>query len=227
MVSGGFGRKLDASQVSLYKVDWNQIVAGDRTARHARSAEEAAAEELKVEELIDELKKPKGEDVLGRVISMLDDLGKTELRDEYIEQFIQSNPADKEAELFYRQMQGRPDLITTQSFTFSVPILQGPQYQPSRTPVEVDITWPGSVAGPGGIRVYSSVDQAAQVLSVFKTFLPSLTPAQLQQIEAVCGVVPPANAIDNAVSYLGYLKTREQTTSSLLSLLVTLTHGPV
>jgi len=121
---------------------------------------------------------------------------------------------------------GNP-LQQTQPFTYPIPILQGPQYQPSEAPVEVDVTWLESSPGPGGIRVYSSVDQAAQLLSVFKTFLPSLTPAQLQQIEAVCGVVPPANAIDNAVSYLGYLKTREQTTSSLLSLLVTLTHGPV
>ncbi len=111
MIKGGFGRKLDAAQVTLYKSDWIQVVARDRADRRTKNALETSAARAEMGSAIDELEELKAKDDLFGIVILLDEVGSAKLRDEYIEKLIARDPADMESKIYLRHMQGRTDLL--------------------------------------------------------------------------------------------------------------------
>ncbi len=115
-----------------------------------------------------------------------------------------------------------------ESFDFEVPALVANDYQPSRIPVNVGVSWLERSEGPGGIRVYSNLDQSAALLGVLKDNLNSLPEDQQQRLKDIIGpaAMPSlANAVENAANYILYLKDREQTISNLLNRIAVLSMG--
>jgi hypothetical protein len=114
MIKGGFGRKLDAAQVTLYKADWIQVVARDRADRRAKNAEETNASRAEIGSAIDELEELKQKNDLLGIVFLLDEFGNTKLRDEYIEELIAQESSDVGSQIYLRHMQGRLDLLDMQ-----------------------------------------------------------------------------------------------------------------
>jgi hypothetical protein len=108
-IRGGFDRKLDGEQVTLYRDDWLRVVARKRASAEVRTDREARTDvQLELATSIAEIYRENGEWPL--LAAHYDEIGNTELRDKYIEAALGEDPDD--SEIFYlRDMQGRPDLI--------------------------------------------------------------------------------------------------------------------
>jgi tetratricopeptide (TPR) repeat protein len=111
-ISGGFDRKLDSEQVSLYRDDWIQLVAGARAP--ASAGDEGTPpprDELADIELATSLAEVHREQEDWLELAVLyASLGNEDLRDKYIEKALAEN-ADRGAAFYLRAMQGRLDLI--------------------------------------------------------------------------------------------------------------------
>jgi hypothetical protein len=66
---------------------------------------------LEVGKLIDELESLKDDNALEEIIFLLDEVGNTRLRDDYIDKFIGQNSDDMDSQVYFRSMQGKIDLL--------------------------------------------------------------------------------------------------------------------
>lgn len=108
---GGFGRKLDADQVHLYRDDWRGIVTRRRLAAIVAEAKTLETEAGRLEyytSLTERLRENKDYTMLAWTF---DSIGNTELRDKYVELALADEPDNDELIVHLRAMQGRQDLI--------------------------------------------------------------------------------------------------------------------
>jgi tetratricopeptide (TPR) repeat protein len=111
MIKGGFGRKLDATQVLLYKADWVKAVGRARLEKATRATEQRDRQISKIGAFIDELEDLKKKEAYDEIIFKLDEIENITLRDEFIEKYVAENPDDMEGQIFFRSMQKRVDLL--------------------------------------------------------------------------------------------------------------------
>jgi len=123
-IKGGFGRKLDATQVKLYCDEWldkigrysderkKGAVQDSSSAPFAVEADagDSAQKHERVESRLKELKK------IGRLTTLVrkyNDSGQLDLRDKYIDKLLLNKDVSAEDELFFRAMQGKIHLVDT------------------------------------------------------------------------------------------------------------------
>jgi tetratricopeptide (TPR) repeat protein len=110
LVIGGFGRKLDADQIRLYRDDWVRVVAQRRALAEATSDRNDTDEERRLQ-LITSVAEAYRENEEYELLAIhYNTIGNFELRDKYVEQALAKDPADS-AIVFLRSLQGRVDLI--------------------------------------------------------------------------------------------------------------------
>ncbi len=108
-IRGGFSRKLDDDQVTLYRDDWQRRVARQR-AGHQMPGEtnEERSYDLELTTSLAEIYRENGEFEL--LAMFYDSIGNDELRDKYVELAIKKDPHD-ETISDLRILQGRPEKI--------------------------------------------------------------------------------------------------------------------
>lgn len=117
-IRGGFDRKLDGDQIILYRDDWHNVVAQQRTMLDVpapRSMENN--QPLEWITSVVEIYRENEEFLLLAII--YNGIGNTELRDKYIELAIQKDPSDRSI-CFLRGLQGKPELIPNYVITREV-----------------------------------------------------------------------------------------------------------
>lgn len=108
MIRGGFGRKLDAEQIVLYRLDWYRTVTNSRASNNDSHADEAPLHDLTYATTIAEIyREEENYDALARHYHLI---GNVELRDKYIEQAISSD-CDAGTVIYLRSIQKKIDLI--------------------------------------------------------------------------------------------------------------------
>lgn len=109
-IRGGFGRKLDAEQVILYRDDWLRQVAQRRGSREAAgdSAKDGGGPDLELTTSIAEIYRENQEFELLAIF--YHQIGNEELRDKYVELATGQQPGDQTI-CYLRGLQGKPDLI--------------------------------------------------------------------------------------------------------------------
>jgi hypothetical protein len=110
-VTGGFGRKLDADQVLLYRDDWRDIVTRRRVAAVAADAESIGTEQGRLEFYTSLTERLRENGEYYMLASIFDSIGNRELRDKYVELALEQNPDDDEMVVHLRALQDRQDLI--------------------------------------------------------------------------------------------------------------------
>lgn len=107
---GGFGRKLEAEQVILYRDDWNIIVASTRVTKQIEHVKEGPLNkfQLQVATSLAEIYRQNKE--FGLLAMHYNSLDNVELRDKYIELAIAHN-TNNQMLCFLRGLQGKPELI--------------------------------------------------------------------------------------------------------------------
>ncbi|MDI4649586.1 HNH endonuclease signature motif containing protein [Cohnella hashimotonis] len=112
MIKGGFGRKLNADQVILYRNDWLQTIEKRRTNTQLEVVQEQAMRNdsnfIEYITSVVEIYREGGQFEL--LVGLYDSLGNYELRDKYIEIALAEDSSDQTI-CFLRGMQGRADLI--------------------------------------------------------------------------------------------------------------------
>jgi hypothetical protein len=107
-VKGGFGRRLDSDQVTLYRDDWIEMVKKKRASDPSGGAIQSESLKLERATSIAEIYKEQGRFV--ELALHYNSLGQNELRDKYIGVALKRHPSDQDIVLL-RGKQGRPDLI--------------------------------------------------------------------------------------------------------------------
>ena len=111
-IRGGFGRKLDAEQIVLYRDAWIRQVARSRASEAGSGSGGASADvdrrELELATSIAEAYRENGEFHLLAI--HYDVIGNEELRDKYIDLLMEGSPSDSDV-IYLREMQGRLDLV--------------------------------------------------------------------------------------------------------------------
>ena len=92
-IRGGFGRKLDAEQVRLYRNDWLNQVRRRRTVAPPEDSETSLSMSTDVREVAAQLEIHKAAENWFRVAQIYDEIGDVELRDKYIELTLQHDPS--------------------------------------------------------------------------------------------------------------------------------------
>jgi hypothetical protein len=112
---GGFARRLDAEQVTLYRDDWIRIVARDRvlaqTKRPIQNENDAEDEIQFVTTKAEILRENQQWDLLAAHYHRY---GNYELRDKYIEKALGEPEVSPDLELHLRSLQGRPELVSAE-----------------------------------------------------------------------------------------------------------------
>ncbi len=109
-IRGGFHRKLDADQVTLYRDDWNMLVAQRRAATDIERGLGEKDRHSYIKSLTTQLDILREREQFEILAMDYDSLGNTALRDKYIELALARD--DNDASVVYlRSMQGRQDLI--------------------------------------------------------------------------------------------------------------------
>ena len=109
-ISGGFGRKLDGEQVSLYRDDWVQLVARKRGGALEREVDDLPDEEARLTFITSVTEALRDAEDWYGLASAYDIFGNEALRDKYIERALADSPSDGLI-VFLRGMQDRPDLV--------------------------------------------------------------------------------------------------------------------
>lgn len=109
-LTGGFDRKLDGHQVALYRDDWQQLVAQERSRADAKREAARYEKELNVALATSVAEIYRENDAFEALAVHYYYLGNAELRDKYIELAIRRDPSDATI-TYLRGLQGRPDLI--------------------------------------------------------------------------------------------------------------------
>lgn len=107
-ITGGFDRKLDSEQVTLYRNDWHKIIALSRAQTEAAAEQTQDDDALELATSLAETYRENGQ--LELLAMHYHSIGNEELRDKYIEQVLRDDPADSTV-IFLRGLQKRPDLI--------------------------------------------------------------------------------------------------------------------
>lgn len=112
-IKGGFGRKLNADLVILYRDDWNRRVAERRAAQGVLSLSDTEDEtddgtKLELATSLAEIYRENQQHEL--LIIHYNGIGNYELRDKYIDRFLQEDQPDSDI-IYYRTLQGKPELI--------------------------------------------------------------------------------------------------------------------
>jgi tetratricopeptide (TPR) repeat protein len=109
-IRGGFDRKLDADQVTLYRDDWYRTVAQQRAVyeEHAEIGSQEESERLELVTSIAEVYRERQQ--FAPLAIHYHSIGNYELRDKYVELALQQNPDDGTV-CILRDLQGKPELI--------------------------------------------------------------------------------------------------------------------
>ncbi|MCY8028924.1 HNH endonuclease [Bacillus inaquosorum] len=115
MIKGGFGRKLNADQIILYRNDWLKTIKNRRESTELQGLQNQAMRSdsnfidyvTSVSEIYRE------NEQFEFLAGLYDSVGNYELRDKYIEIALEVDPSDQ-AICYLRGMQGRPDLIPSE-----------------------------------------------------------------------------------------------------------------
>ena len=107
---GGFDRKLDPDQISLYRDDWRRIVARQRAAAQEHQIATSGNVSLQLE-LATSIAEIYRETEQYELLAMhYHAIGNDELRDKYVEVALQQSPTD-DAICYLRGLQGKTELI--------------------------------------------------------------------------------------------------------------------
>ena len=109
-LQGGFGRRLDAEQVRLYRDDWHSLVASTRVQAYRASRVEGETEEGRIRYLTTLTERLRELQDYSTLAFVYDDLGSYDLRDKYIDLALASDDSDWLI-IRLRSMQNRRDLI--------------------------------------------------------------------------------------------------------------------
>ena len=109
-VRGGFHRKLDADQVTLYRDDWNVLVAQRRAAIDVKNALNEKDKHSYIKSLTTRLDILRERKQFMMLAMHYDSLGNATLRDKYIDLALEGDHSD-DTVIYLRSMQGRQDLI--------------------------------------------------------------------------------------------------------------------
>jgi hypothetical protein len=109
-VKGGFGRQLDAEQVTLYRDDWYRIVATRRVQAYRDARDESMSEDSRIRYLtsLTEMLREKQDYV--SLAGLYDDMENDELRDKYVALALEADSSDWLV-IYLRALQNRRDLI--------------------------------------------------------------------------------------------------------------------
>lgn len=109
-IHGGFDRKLDADQVTLYRDDWHRIVVNQREASQTELSlsDYDNRERIELATSVAEIYRENEEFEL--LAKHYHNIGNLELRDKYVELAIEKEPRDGTI-CYLRSLQGRPELI--------------------------------------------------------------------------------------------------------------------
>lgn len=107
-ITGGFDRKLDSNQVTLYRNDWHEVVARSRTTTEALTEQTQNHGSLELATSLAEIYRENKEFEL--LAMHYHNIGNRDLRDKYIEKVLAEDPDDSTV-MFLRGLQNRPDLI--------------------------------------------------------------------------------------------------------------------
>ena len=118
-----------------------------------------------------------------------------------------------------------PDPTNEVVAAFEIPIFFGQTESPSGVPIEVSATLPPHGGGPGGERIFQTLNSAAAVLTAFSGVFEALPAEQQQSLQQEFGVPPGAmaNYIASIVNYLKYFDARDQLLLDGLTKLMNLT----
>lgn len=112
MIKGGFGRKLNADQVILYRNDWLKIIKNRRESTELQGLQDQAMRRdsnfIDYVTSVSEIYRESEQFLL--LAGLYNSVGNYELRDKYIEISLEKDPSDRSI-CYFRGMQGRPDLI--------------------------------------------------------------------------------------------------------------------
>ncbi len=109
-IRGGFDRKLDADQVTLYRDDWIRSVSRKRASDISDIISEVPTSEVSIELATSVAEIYRENEEFTALAIHYDGIGNLELRDKYVELAIQQDPGDEEV-CFLRFMQKKPELI--------------------------------------------------------------------------------------------------------------------
>lgn len=131
-ISGGFGRKLDADQVMLYRDQWTASISTLRGRPDSNPVEQRdLGVEIRLATNIAESFKENEEWAL--LAGHYDGIGNYELRDKYIEKALESPDIDPDGVVFLRGgLQHRPDLIPPETAQAAVDSLAHDPLQQAR-----------------------------------------------------------------------------------------------
>lgn len=115
MIKGGFGRKLNADQVILYKNDWLKTIKKRRESTELQGLQNQAMKRdsnfIDYVTSVSEIYRENEQFTL--LVGLYNSVGNHELRDKYIEIALEKDPSDQTI-CYLRGMQGRPDLIPSE-----------------------------------------------------------------------------------------------------------------
>ncbi len=115
MIKGGFGRKLNADQVILYRNDWLKTIKKRRESTELQGLQNRAMRSdsnfIDYVTSVSEIYREKEQ--FSLLASLYNSIGNYELRDKYIEIELEKAPSDQTI-CYLRGMQGRPDLIPSE-----------------------------------------------------------------------------------------------------------------
>jgi tetratricopeptide (TPR) repeat protein len=109
-IRGGFDRKLDAEQVTLYRDNWNEIVAMNRAAYEVINNSTSLEENKKLEKVTTIAEIYRENEEFGFLASFYHSIGNKELRDKYIELALAKEPSDFDI-IHLRSLQNKQELI--------------------------------------------------------------------------------------------------------------------
>lgn len=109
-IRGGFGRKLDSEQVTLYRDDWVQLVTQTRAQQVKRTAASLPSESERVLYITTLVENLRQQGQYALIAGIYNGIGNDTLRDRYVELALAESPSDVVV-CHLRGLQGRPDLI--------------------------------------------------------------------------------------------------------------------
>lgn len=112
MIKGGFGRKLNADQVILYREDWQRIIKKRRVDTNLEDIQNQAMSQNSnfIEYVTSVSETYRENEEYSLLAGLYNSIGNYELRDKYIEIALTQNPSDQRI-CYLRGMQDRADLI--------------------------------------------------------------------------------------------------------------------
>jgi hypothetical protein len=108
--SGGFGRKLDADQVILYRDDWHRIVDARRFREFEEAQDRLPNESARIRHLTSVVEALREHEEFALLAAVYDSAGNMALRDKYVDLALAAGATDEDI-CFLRGLQDLPDQI--------------------------------------------------------------------------------------------------------------------